>query len=58
MKSKRILWIVVILYLASMIAAFFITKSAVEKKDDRLRGEAYNNLGEFFSQQSRYINIG
>ena len=58
MKNKRILWIVVILYVASMVAAYFITKSIVEKKDNRLRVEAYDNLQEFFSQQSRFINIG
>lgn len=58
MNKRILLWIVVVLYISSMAAAFFITRMVVEKKDTRLRVEAINSLRDFFSQQDRFINVG
>lgn len=57
MKYKTIISICIISYIVLGFGIFYGAKLITDKKDDRLRKEAYSNLHAFFDKQDKFVKI-
>ena len=57
MKYKTIIFFCIISYIVLGLGIFFGAKLIIDKKDDRLRKEAYSNFRAFFDKQDKFVKI-
>ncbi len=57
MKRTSIIWIIVAAWLLGLVAVFFFTKMAVDKKEKKLWMQAHDALSDYFDSQSTYMDV-
>lgn len=58
MKRTTIIWLIVLAYILCGVGLYFGTESFLDKKMNRLRAEAQNNLEHFFARQNKFVSVG
>ena len=57
MQYKTLIFICIISYIVLGLGVFFGAKLITDKKDDKLRQEAYDNLNAIFDKQEKFVRI-